>query len=112
MIRRPVLLPLLIATAATAQQPQLTPAQRAHVAALGQALVRCHGQNVVRLAHAPLSVAQVTERVLAACAAREAPIRAEVARFYGPSAPRALAAQHQHYREVIAQLVARTRAAH
>ncbi len=97
---------LLTATAALAQPPQLTPAQRAHVQALGRALAACHGQQAQRLAHLALSIPQVTDRVLAACAAREAPIRTEVVRFYGPNAPRAIAAQHAHYREVIAQMVA------
>jgi hypothetical protein len=106
-----VLAALLLGAPALAQPPQLTQAQRAHVAALGQALARCHGQNVQRFARTPLSVAQITARVLAACAAREAPIRAEVTRIYGPqNGPRAIAAQHAHYREMIGQMVAQARA--
>jgi hypothetical protein len=114
MIRSFFALSLLIAaTAAPAQQPRLTDRQRAHVAALGAALARCHGQGVIRLARTPLSVAQITERVLAGCAAREAPIRAEVVRVYGAAnAPRLIAAQRQHYRQGIARMVAQARAAH
>jgi hypothetical protein len=108
--RLPFLALLLAAAPALAQPPQLTQAQRAHVAALGQALARCHGQNVQHLVRTPLSVAQITTRVLAACAAREAPIRAEVTRIYGPqNGPRAIAAQHAHYREMIGQMVAQAR---
>lgn len=110
MIRRFIALTLLTATAAQAQPPQLTPAQRAHVAALGRALATCHGQQAQRLAHLALGIPRVTDRVLAACAAREAPIRAEVTRIYGPNAPRAIAAQHQHYREAIGRMVAAIRA--
>jgi hypothetical protein len=103
---------LLTASAAPGQQPRLTDRQRAHVAALGQALARCHGQGVLRLARTPLSAAQITERVLAGCAAREAPIRAEVVRVYGAAnAPRLIAAQRQHYRQGIAQMVAQARSA-
>jgi hypothetical protein len=101
---------LFAATAALAQPPQLTPAQRAHVQALGRALATCHGQQAQRLAHLALSIPQVTDRVLAACASREAPIRAEVTRVYGPNAPRAIAAQRAHYREAIGQMVAALRA--
>lgn len=111
MIRTASILSLLLAaTAAQAQPPQLTPAQRAHVQALGRALATCHGQQAQRLAHLALSIPQVTDRVLAACAAREAPIRAEVTRIYGPNAPRAIAAQRAHYREAIGQMVAQVRA--
>lgn len=111
MMRRLYFLAAAIAaTAAPAQPPRLTAAQRAHVQALGQALARCHGQQAQRLAHLALGIPQVTDRVLAACAAREAPIRAEVVRFYGPNAPRAIAAQRAHYREVIGQMVAEARA--
>jgi hypothetical protein len=103
---------LFAATAALAQPPRLTERQRQHVAALGQALAQCHGRAVLRFARTPMGVAQIVERALAACAAREAPIRAEVGRIYGPAnAPRVLAAQRQHYRQGIAQMVARARAA-
>lgn len=110
MARKFIALAAFAATAGAAQPPQLTPAQRAHVAALGRALAACHGQQAQRLAHLALSIPQVTDRVLGACAAREAPIRAEVTRFYGVNAPRAIAAQHAHYRAAIAQMVAEARA--
>jgi hypothetical protein len=113
MIRPFIAFSLLVtAAAALAQPPRLTERQRQHVAALGQALAQCHGRAVLRYARTPMSVAQIVERALAACAAREAPIRAEVGRIYGPqNAPRVLAAQHQHYRQGIAQMVARALAA-
>jgi hypothetical protein len=112
MIRTLAFLPLMLAAgAALAQPPQLTQAQRAHVAALGQALARCHGLNAQRLARTPMAAAQIVDRTLAACAAREAPIRAEVVRFYGAAnAPRVIAAQRAHYRQVIGQMVAQARA--
>ena len=114
MKRATIALCMIVASSgAIAQQPRLTQRQREHVAALGAALARCHGQGVLRLAHTPLSVPQITERVLAGCAAREAPIRAEVVRVYGAAnAPRLIAAQRQHYRQGIAQMVAQARAAH
>jgi hypothetical protein len=100
---------VLAATPALAQPAQLTQAQRQHVAALGQALATCHRQTVQRLARAG-TAAQVTDRVLAACASREAPIRAEVVRFYGAqNAPRVIAAQRAHYRQAIGQLIAQAR---
>jgi len=110
MIRRLLALTLFAATATQAQPPQLTPVQRAHVQALGRALATCHGRQAQRLAHLALSIPQVIDRVLAACAAREAPIRVEVTRVYGANAPRAIAAQRAHYREVIGQMVAQARA--
>ena len=113
MIRTFIALSLLLAaTAAPAQPPRLTERQRQHVAALGQALAQCHGRAVLRYARTPTSAARIVDRALAACAAREAPIRAEVGRIYGPAnAPRLLTAQRQHYRQGIAQMVARERAA-
>jgi hypothetical protein len=112
MTRLAALSLLLVTGAALAQQPRLTERQRQHVAALGQALAQCHGRAVIRDARTPMSAARIVERALAACAAREAPIRTEVTRIYGPAnAPRVLAAQREHYRQGIAQMVARARAA-
>lgn len=113
MIRSLAVLCLLLAATATfAQPPRLTQRQREHVAALGQALARCHGRAVLHYARTPMSAARIVDRALAACAAREAPIRAEVGRIYGPAnAPRVLGAQRQHYRQGIAQMVARARGA-
>ena len=105
-----VALALSFAVPAAGQAPQLTPAQRQHVAALGQALATCHGQTAQRLARTAASPAQITDRVLAACASREAPIRAEVVRFYGAqNAPRVIAAQRAHYRQAIGQMIAQAR---
>jgi hypothetical protein len=114
MFHRFAFLGLVAAAAAgSAQPPQLSPAQRAHVVALGQALAQCHGHFVQRLAVSAMNVAQVTDRVLAACAAREAPIRAEVVRIYGSqNAPRVVAAQHAHYRQGISQMITQVRAHH
>jgi hypothetical protein len=110
-MKRLIMLSLLLAAAASqAQPPQLTPTQRAHVAALGQALAVCHRQGVARYARTRTSVAQITDRVLADCAGREAPIRAEAVRLYGAAnAARLLAAQRAHYREMIGRMIARVR---
>jgi hypothetical protein len=102
---------LLLATAAQAQQP--TPAQRNRLAALGSALGRCHHGIVLRDAPGRFTAAQIADRAIAGCAAREAPIRAELVRQIGPQrAQGVMQAQRAHWRQAIGQMVAQARGAH
>jgi hypothetical protein len=112
MIRRLAALSLLLlATAALAQQA--SPAERQRLAALGSALGRCHHGIVLRDAPTRLTVAQIADRAIAACASREAPIRAELVRQIGPQrASGVMQAQRAHWRQAIAQMVAQARAGH
>ena len=101
---------LLLATAAPAEQ--VSPAERARLQRLGAALALCHGGIVRRDARTRLASAQIVERALAACAGREAPIRAALAQHLGAQrAAQAMQAQRQHWRAGIAQMVAQARAA-
>jgi hypothetical protein len=111
MVRRFAFLALLLlATAAPAQE--VSPAERARLQRLGAALAQCHGGVVRRDAPTRLASAQIVERALAGCAAREAPIRAALMRHMGAQrAAQAMQAQRVHWRQGIAQMVARARAA-
>lgn len=102
---------LLLATAAPAQQ-QVSPQERARLQRLGAALAQCHGGVVRRDAPTRLASAQIVERALTGCASREAPIRAALMRYMGAArAAEAMQAQRAHWRQGIAQMVARARAA-
>ena len=109
MIRRFAILSLLLlATAAPAQPPPA--AERARLQRLGAALALCHGSIVRRDARARLTSAQIVDRALAACARREAPIRAALVSHLGPQrAAQAMQAQRRHWRAGIAQMVAQAR---
>jgi hypothetical protein len=102
---------LLLATAAPAQQ--VNPAERNRLAALGSALGRCHHGIVLRDARTRFTAAQIADRAIAACARREAPIRAELVRQIGPQrAQGVMQAQQAHWRQAIGQMVAQARAGH
>jgi hypothetical protein len=113
MIRRLAALSLLLlATAASAQQP-VTAAERNRLAALGAALGRCHHGIVLRDARTRFTAAQIADRAIAGCAGREAPIRAELVRQIGPQrATGVMQAQRAHWRQAIAQMVAQARGGH
>ncbi|HEV2818616.1 MAG TPA: hypothetical protein VGW40_15510 [Allosphingosinicella sp.] len=110
MNRTIALLPLLLlATAAPAQQ--VSPQERARLQRLGAALAQCHGGIVRRDAPTRATAAQIVQRALAGCAAREAPIRAALVRHMGAErAAQAMQAQRAHWRAGIAQMVAAARA--
>ena len=112
MIRRFAALSLLlIATAATAQQ--VTQAERDRLAALSSRLGQCHHGIVLRDARTRLTAAQIADRALAGCAAREAPIRAELVRQIGPQRTQAvMQTQRAHWRQAIGQMVAQARGGH
>jgi hypothetical protein len=114
MIRRLAALSLLLfATAAQAQQArQATPAERTRLATLGSALGRCHHGIVLRDARTQFTAAQIADRAIAACARREAPIRAELVRQIGPQRTQAvMQGQRAHWRQAIGQMVAQARGA-
>jgi hypothetical protein len=112
MIRRLAVLSLLLLTTA-AEAQQVNPAERQRLAALGSALGQCHHGIVLRDAHTRLTAAQIADRAIAACASREAPIRAELVRQIGPQrAQGVMQAQRAHWRQAIGQLVAQARAGH
>ena len=113
MIRRLAALSLLLlATAAPAQQ-QVTPAERSRLATLGSALGRCHHGIVLRDAPTRFTAAQIADRAMAACASREAPIRAELVRQIGPQRTAGvMQAQRVHWRQAIGQMVAQARGSH
>jgi len=113
MIRRLAALSLLlVATAAPAQQ-QINPAERNRLATLGSALGRCHHGIVLRDARARFTAAQIADRALAACASREAPIRAELVRQIGTQrAQVVMQGQRAHWRESIGRMVAQARGGH
>jgi len=99
---------LLLATAAQAQPPA---AERARMQRLGAALAQCHGRIVTRDAPSRLTGAQIVERALAGCAAREAPIRAALMRHLGAArAAQVMQGQRAHWRQGIAQMIAAARA--
>ena len=99
---------LLLATAAQAQQ--VTPAERNRLAALGSALGRCHHGIVLRDARTRFTAAQIADRAIAGCAAREAPIRAELVRQIGPQRTQGvMQAQRAHWRQAIGQMVVQAR---
>jgi len=110
MIRTVALLSLLLlATAAPAQR--VAPAEQARLQRLGAALALCHRAIVRRDAATRLSAARIADRALAACAGREAPIRAALVRHLGPRrAQAAMQGQRQHWRQGIARMVAAARA--
>ena len=112
MIRRLAALSLLLlATAGQAQQ--VTPAERNRLAILGSALGRCHHGIVLRDARTRFTAAQIADRAMAACAAREAPIRAELVRQIGPQRTQGvMQAQRAHWRQAIGQMVAQARGGH
>jgi len=111
MIRSLALLSLLILAATAQAQQQVAPAERARLQRLGAALAQCHGAIVRRDAPTRLGNAQIVERALAGCAAREAPIRAALLRHMGAQrTAQAMQLQRQHWRQGIAQMVAAARA--
>jgi len=110
MIRSLALISLvLFSTAAPAQR--VAPAERARLQRLGADLGRCHRTIVLRDARTRLGAAQIADRALAACAGREAGIRAALVRHLGPQrAQGAMQSQRQHWRQGIARMVAAARA--
>ena len=112
MIRRLAALSLLLlATAAQAQQ--VSQAERQRLAAMSSRLGQCHHGIVVRDARTRFTAAQIADRAIAGCSAREAPIRAELVRQIGPQRTAAvMQAQRAHWRQAIAQMVAQARAGH
>jgi hypothetical protein len=105
---------LTAAGAASAQQPkqQLPPQERARLQRLGAALAACHGNIVRRDAPTRLTGDQIVERALAGCTAREAAIRAALVQHMGAQrAGQAMQQQRVHWRQGIARMVARARAA-
>jgi hypothetical protein len=114
MIRSLTALSLILSAAAASAQPvQVTQAERERLAGLGAALGRCHHEIVARAAPTHLTTAQIADRALAGCAAREAPIRAELVRQIGPQrAQGVMQVQRAHWRQAIAQMVAQARGGH
>ena len=110
MIRRTAALSLLLlAAAASAQQP--SQAERARLMAMSSRLGQCHHGIVLSAARTGLNAGQIVDRALAACAGREAPIRAELTRQIGPQrASAVMQAQRAHWREAIARMVVQARA--
>lgn len=109
MIRRLACLALLLL--ATSAQAQPSAAEQARLRRLGANLATCHGGIVRRDAPTRATTAQIVDRALAACANREAPIRAALARNMGAArAAQAMQAQRAHWRQGIAQMVAQARA--
>lgn len=99
---------LLIATAAPAQR--VSPALQQRLAVLGARLGQCHRGEAVRLARTRLTADQVADRALAACAPREAPIRAALVGNIGQArAQRVLGLQRQHWRQAIRNIVQQAR---
>lgn len=112
MICRLALLSLLLLASAAPAQQQVTPAERARLQRLGAALATCHGGIVRRDAPTRATSAQIVNRALAACANREAPIRAALVRHMGAArAAQAMQAQRAHWRQGIASMVAQARGA-
>ena len=109
MIRPLIALAVLIAaTPAVAQR--VSPAVQQRLAALGAQLGQCHRSAAVRMARTRLSADQVADRALAACAPREAPIRAALVGNIGQArAQRVLGLQRQHWRQAIRNIVQQTR---
>jgi hypothetical protein len=102
---------LLLAAAASAQQ--VTPAERIRLATLSSALGRCHHGIVLRDAGTRFTAAQIADRAMAACASREAPIRAELVRQIGPQRTQnVMQAQRLHWRQALGQMVAQARGGH
>ena len=112
MIRRLAALSLLlVATAASAQQ--VSQAERQRLAAMSSRLGQCHHGIVLRDARTRLTAAQIADRAIAACTAREAPIRAELVRQIGPQrTATVMQAQRAHWRQAIAQMVTQARGGH
>ena len=111
MIRRLALSLLLLAAAAQAQQP--TVEQRNRLTTLSASLGRGRQRIVLRDARTRFTAAQIADRAIAACAAREAPIRAELVRQIGPQrAQGVMQAQRAHWRQAIGQMVAQARGGH
>jgi hypothetical protein len=105
---------LLAAGAASAQQPkqpQISAQERARLQRLGAALAACHGNIVRRDAPLRFTSAQIVDRALAGCTAREAPIRAALVQHMGAArANQAMQQQRTHWRQGIARMVAQARA--
>ena len=103
---------LILATAAPAQPPRLTERQRQHSRRWARRWRNAMAGRCCDYARTPMSVAQIVERALAACAGARG---ADPRRGRPDSRPgergAALAAQRQHYRQGIAQMVAQARAA-
>jgi len=111
MIKRLAALSLLVLAAAASAQPPPSAAERVRLQRLGAALAQCHGAVVRRDAPTRATAAQIVDRALAGCAAREAPIRAALVRHMGAArAAQAMQAQRAHWRQGIAQMVAAARA--
>ena len=112
MIRRTAALSLLLLAAAAPAQPA-SQAERDRLALLSSRLGQCHHGIVLRDARSRFTPAQIADRAIAACARREAPIRAELVRQIGPQRTQAvLQAQRAHWREAIARMVAQARGGH
>jgi hypothetical protein len=115
MVRALIAASLLVAAggAASAQQPkqaQISAQERARLQRLGTALATCHGNIVRRDAPLRFTSAQIVERALASCSAREAPIRAALVQHMGAArAAQAMQQQRTHWRQGIAQMVAQAR---
>jgi hypothetical protein len=109
MIRALAALSLLFfATPAPAQR--VSPQQQQRLAALGAELGRCHRGAAVRLARSRLTPAQIADRGLAECAAREAAIRQALGRAIGAErAQNVLQAQRRHWRQTIVTIVQQSR---
>ena len=101
---------LVAATAAMAQQPQISAQERARLQRLGAALAACHGNIVRRDAPSRLTSAQIVERALSGCATREAAIRAALVQHMGAArAAQAMQQQRTHWRQGIASMVTQAR---
>jgi hypothetical protein len=112
MIRTLAALSLLVIAAPVLAQ-QATQAERQRLAALSSRLGQCHHGIVLRDARTRLTAAQIADRALAACAGREAPIRAELVHQIGPQRTQTLMqAQRAHWRQAIGQMVAQARGGH
>jgi len=101
----------LCASSSSAHAHQLSREQRAHVGALGQELGRCHRRATLPYVRTELTVDQIIDRALAACAAREGPIRNALTRHLGRArAQEVLRGQRRHWRDMIGRVVLEERA--
>ena len=109
MIRSATVLAILLAASAASAQT-VSPAERQRLAGLGAALGQCHHGVVAREARTRLSPAQIADHAMAACAPREAPIRAALLRQIGPQRTAAvMQTQRAHWRQAIGRMVAMAR---
>jgi hypothetical protein len=115
-MRRLFALALCLVPALAAAQPAPappSPAEQQQLQALSAALGQCHQAIARRDAHGALSPTQIADRAMAACAPREAPIRALIARRIGaPHAAQVMTNQRQHWREAIGRMVVQLRGVH